>query len=110
MKIRRKNHCYGKPHRDELKKGAAGLPGNAEPKRRVHRENEYQQGQSDKSPLFTDVAGDEIVVAERQKSILLPAPSKTYPEYLTGADGNQRLAKLIADFERSGSGIEERRH
>src|SRR5688572_645006 len=96
MKIRGQHQSHGQPHRDEPKKRGSRLAGDAKPEDGVERERKNEQAQSDKPPFFADVSGDEVIVTEGKKTVLLPASSEADAEYLTGAEGNQGLAELIA--------------
>ena len=108
MKIRCQHHRHRQPDRYQLKKRASGIPGDAESKRSVGGVRKDQQGQPDKTPFFPNVPGDEIVIAERQESVLLPPASKPDTEYLPRPDRDQRLPELVADLQRRSSRVEER--
>src|SRR6266852_9188506 len=103
MKIRGQHHCDRQPNGDQLQKGRPRLPGDSEPERRVQGEGEYQESQSDESPFFPDVAGDEVVISTRQKPILLAPPPKSDAEYLPRSNRYQRLPELITHLQGCGT-------
>src|SRR4026209_2200973 len=100
MKIRCQHHRHRQPDRYQLKKRASGIPGDADSHASVGGGRERQRGQPDKTPCFPDVSGDEIVVAEWEKSVLLPPASEPDAEYLARPDRDQRLSEPVAVVER----------
>src|SRR2546423_1668748 len=110
MKIRGEHRRDGDTNRDELLKRGTRLPRDSESKRCVRREDQNKEYEAHEAPLFTDVRGDEIIVTERKKPILLSPTSEADAEYSTRTYRDERLTELITAFERRRAGIEERRH
>src|ERR1700686_3351847 len=110
MKIRSQHHCDRQTHGDQLQKGRSRLSGDPEPECRVESEGEHQESESDETPFFPDVSGDEVVISERQEAVLLAPSSKSNAEDLACPHRYQRLTELIAHLQGCRARIEEGRH
>ena len=108
MQIGRDQRRGGKPNRQQLLEWGPGGAGNSESEPAVGRESSDQRGQTDEAPFLTDVAADEVVEWERQKSVLLSPLAEPHAQEPTGSHRDQRLPKLVAHLGRRAAGIEER--
>src|SRR3954463_7186614 len=91
MEVSGQHNSDGQPNGDKLEKRRARLPRDPETQRTKSCESNYQEHDSDKAPLFSNMGRYEVVVSEWEESVLLPAFAEADAKDLTRSDGNQRL-------------------